>query len=244
MMSQHRRNATKGASQAADVALLLLVGGVCCIEATIAGRGGLLGLVGLAPSGICLAGIARFFGRRSFRELLRIAQGAVMVVALAALVGVALGPRLGLYRTLTVLSGSMRPTFNPGDVIVVRPEPLRDIRVGQVVSFTIPTAGHELVTHRIIRVLKAGNEPVVQTRGDANNIRDPWTATLHGKQAWRLSLVIPRAGYLLVFLRDPLVHKIAIFVAPALLALLGIAQVWGLSLPRRTRRITDAAGQQ
>ena len=26
-------------------------------------------------------------------------------------------PRLGLYRPLTVLSGSMRPTFDPGDLV-------------------------------------------------------------------------------------------------------------------------------
>ena len=51
----------------------------------------------------------------------------------------ALGPRLGLFQVETVLSGSMEPPFRPGDLLVVAPEPLRDMRPGQVLSFHAPT---------------------------------------------------------------------------------------------------------
>ena len=56
------------------------------------------------------------------------------LAAVAVLAAVAIGPRLGLYRMETVLSGSMVPTFNPGDVIIVTPEPVTAVRPGQVIT--------------------------------------------------------------------------------------------------------------
>ena len=159
----------------------------------------------------------------------------VLGVSVAILLAIGILPHTGWYRTLTVLSGSMRPTFNPGDMIVVRPEALRDVRVGQVISYNVPTGARQLETHRVIKVLKGGDEPVVQTQGDANNWRDPWTAKLQGGRAWRLTLVVPYIGFGINFLREPMVHKAAIFAAPGLVALLVLAEMWGVSLPRRRR---------
>ena len=38
--------------------------------------------------------------------------------ALALFAGLVVLPRLGLYRPVTVLSGTMRPTFSPGDMVI------------------------------------------------------------------------------------------------------------------------------
>jgi signal peptidase len=119
-------------------------------------------------------------------------------------------------------------------MIVVRPEPARDLRVGQVIAYTIPVDGRQLETHRVIRILHGGQNPVVQTQGDANNWRDPWTAKLHGGTVWRLGGVVPYAGYGVQFLRSPLMHRAAIFVAPGLIALIVLAQIWGFS-PRKRK---------
>jgi signal peptidase I len=176
--------------------------------------------------------MAASWRRRTARAIELVARAVLALTALA-LVGVAVGPRLGLYRTLTVLSGSMRPTFNPGDMIVVRPEPLRDVRVGQVIAYNVPVAGNRLETHRVVKVLRGGGDPVVRTQGDANNWPDPWTAELHGRQAWRLAFVVPWAGYAVNFLRVPAVRAAAIYGTPTLLALLGLAEIWGVSLRKR-----------
>src|SRR5438105_2199559 len=125
--------------------------------------------------------------RQIVRAALRFAQGAALVAALGLFVGIGLLPQLGLYRPVTVLSGSMRPTFSPGDMIIVRPEPLQAVRVGQVISYQVPVGIHQVETHRVISVLRRGANPVVQTQGDANNWKDPWTARLQGKTAWHLS---------------------------------------------------------
>jgi signal peptidase len=131
-----------------------------------------------------------------------------------------------------VLSGSMRPTFNPGDLVIVRPEPIREVRVGQVISYSVPVGARQVETHRVIRVLSGGAHPVIQTQGDANNWRDPWTAQLRGRTAWRLAVVIPYAGYAINALRSRTLHVATVVGAPAALCLLLLAQLWGVSLPR------------
>jgi signal peptidase I len=156
--------------------------------------------------------------------------GQRVLLALALILFLALGvlPRLGLYRPVTVLSGSMRPTFSPGDMVVVVPEPVSAVRVGQVISYQVPVGIHQVETHRIVKILQGGAHPTVQTQGDANNYHDPWTAKLEGNTAWRMVAVIPHLGYVVNFLRGPTLQKAAIFVAPALLALLILSEIWGL----------------
>src|SRR5439155_1538747 len=80
------------------------------------------------------------------------------------------------------------------------------VRVGQVISYQVPVGAHQVETHRVVRILRGGAHPVVQTKGDANNRRDPWTARLEGRTAWRLALVVPYGGYVVNALRSPRLH--------------------------------------
>jgi signal peptidase I len=156
------------------------------------------------------------------------AQRALLALALIFFLTLAVLPRLGLYRPVTVLSGSMRPTFSPGDMVIVTPEPVSAVRVGQVVSYQVPTGIHQVETHRIVKILQGGAHPVIQTQGDANNWPDPWTAKLEGNTAWRMRAVIPHLGYVVNWLRSSTLQRAAILVAPALLALLVLSEIWGV----------------
>src|SRR6202451_2443871 len=156
------------------------------------------------------------------------AQSGRLALALILFLSLAVLPRLGLYRPVTVLSGSMRPTFSPGDMVIDFPEPVSAVRVGQVISYQVPVGIHQVETHRIVRILQGGAHPTIQTQGDANNYHDPWTAKLEGNTAWRMVAVIPHLGYVVNWLRGPTLQKAAIFVAPALLALLILSEIWGL----------------
>jgi signal peptidase I len=189
---------------------------------------GWLGLVSVVAATGALVAIGHLLVRAPLRKLATLVSRVALGLTLVFFVLVGLVPKLGWYRPLTVLSGSMRPTFSPGDLIIVTPEPLSHVRVGQVISYYVPVDGHPLDTHRIIRVLRGGPHPIVQTQGDANNWRDPWTAHLHGSPAWKLSLVVPYAGYLINVLRGHTLHVAAIVFAPALFALLTLAEIWGL----------------
>jgi signal peptidase I len=179
-------------------------------------------------------------GRGALRRGWAWFQRALLGGALALLLAIGLLPRLGLYRPVTVLSGSMRPTFSPGDMVIVVPEPVSAVRVGQVISYHVPTGAHQVETHRVVRILQAGAHPVVQTRGDANNWPDPWVARLEGETAWRMIAVVPRLGYVVNWLRDTTTRTAAIVVAPGLLALLALIDIWRIDDGRR-RRASDPA---
>jgi signal peptidase I len=169
--------------------------------------------------------------------VLRAAVGnAVVAVSLLALVLVGIGPRLAGYRTLTVLSGSMRPTFSPGDLVVVTRERAADLRVGDVISYQVPVGARQVETHRVIRIVRRLPTPIVVTKGDANDHADPWTAELHGETLWRYRFAVPWAGTVVVALRNPLLEKTALFFLPLLLAAIGLARIWGTPIPPRIFR--------
>jgi len=163
---------------------------------------------------------------RKSRSLADVLARLLLAFALLALVLLGLLPNLGWYRTETVLSGSMKPYFSPGDIVVVTPEATRDVRVGQVISYHIPVGDHHVQSHRVIKVVRGGAHPLVRTKGDANAAPDPWTARLNGGTAWQVRAVVPKAGWAIVWLRTPAIRRIAIFAVPLLLAILGLLRIW------------------
>src|SRR5438067_5027086 len=112
------------------------------------------------------------------RRACKIVLDALAIGGMLALAGLGLGPRTGRYRTMTVLSGSMRPGMPEGSVVVLVPEPARRVRRGQVIAYNVPVDDHHVVAHRIVEVITPGPQPVIRTKGDANPTPDPWTATL------------------------------------------------------------------
>jgi signal peptidase len=160
------------------------------------------------------------------RLAVELAAWAALVAGALALLGIGLLPRTGWYRPVTVLSGSMRPTFAPGDMVVLMPEPARDIRVGQLISYRIPVGDHHVQTHRVIAIVHGGAHPSVRTKGDANASADPWIARLNGTTAWRVRAVVPKLGWVVFWFRTPLVERLTLVLAPILLGLLALFRIW------------------
>jgi hypothetical protein len=75
-------------------------------------------------------------------------------------------------------------------------------------------------------VLRGGPHPLIRTKGDANSAPDPWTARLDGSTTWRVRAVVPKLGWLIVWLRDPLLRLLTVFLAPTLFALLALWRIW------------------
>jgi len=100
------------------------------------------------------------------------------------------------YRTLVVISGSMSPFLNVGDVAVinVRTDP-NDVRVGDVIAFYF---SRDIVIHRVIQVLNT-NPIAYVTKGDANESPDPYRVSqsaLLGRYVFK----IPLLGYAWIYL--------------------------------------------
>ncbi|MDQ1536902.1 MAG: signal peptidase [Actinomycetota bacterium] len=152
--------------------------------------------------------------------------GVVAVVCFGLLGFLGIGPHTGLYRTVTVLSGSMRPGIPEGAVLVETPIPGRDLRVGQVVTYTIPVDDHRVVTHRVVRIVSGGAHPVFQTKGDANDTADPWQEQVTGADVWQVRAVVPGLGFGIHWLRVPAVQVVGVFVLPAFLAVCWVIGIW------------------
>lgn len=146
-----------------------------------------------------------------------------MVSATVVFLVLAIGPHTGRYRTLTVLSASMRPTLPPGSVVVVTPMPIADIRPGDIIVFNAPVADAHVVTHRVTDVVGPG---AVRTRGDANNAPDPWVAQLKGTTTWKVRTQVPALGHVIIALRDPVVRLLTVGATTALGLLFGLRAIW------------------
>ena len=170
-----------------------------------------------------LAGTARRIGGLVAPWLVRGLLGlAVLMFALLAV-----GPHVFGYRTMTMLTGSMAPEIDPGDVTVVTPIAISEVTEGMVITYHRPIEDHSLVTHRVISVETAPDGTVsVQTKGDANQAADPWTATLKGDTAYQVRAVIPELGHLIQALRAPVVTQALLYGAPTLLVGWLLLTIW------------------
>ncbi len=166
--------------------------------------------------------------------VLRGVLGGVVTFSVLVLLFLGLLPRTGWYRPMTVLSGSMSPSFRAGDLVIVRPKATKDIRVGDVITYNIPVGDRHVQSHRIVHILRQSDRRLVfRTKGDSNDAIDPWTAVVDTKQVWVVWFPLRWFGWPIVWLRDPLVHHLAVYGGAALAALLKLISIWR---PRRTRR--------
>jgi len=132
-------------------------------------------------------------------------------------------------RSLTVLSGSMEPRLNVGDVVVVEQVLPLDVRVGDIVTFRDPEDASRLITHRV-REIEADDRSVgFVTKGDANTSVEHWSVTPDGTIG-RVQYHVWRLGYLMFWIRSPL-GRLGMVVIPALL--LGGFELWRIWRPAR-----------
>ncbi|MET3175488.1 UNVERIFIED_ORG: signal peptidase [Arthrobacter sp. UYCu721] len=152
----------------------------------------------------------------------------LLVLGVAAFLALAIGPRVLGYQTLTMLTGSMAPLINPGDVVITQPVPASEITAGDIITYHIPVEDQRVETHRVTEVIANPDGSVaVRTKGDANNGADPWTATISGTTVDRHVTTIPHIGKVIRAVREPLVLNILMYGAPAVLVIGMLASIWG-----------------
>jgi signal peptidase I len=151
----------------------------------------------------------------------------LLAVGILALLFMTVAPRVFHYRTATMLTGSMVPTINPGDIVIDTEEPAGDIAVGQIISYHIPVEDHRVESHRVVWVghTKTGNVEF-RTKGDANTAPDPWTAVVHTPTVWRVRGVLPVVGTVIRTLRAPAEHMLLAVMLPVGLVLMMLWTIW------------------
>lgn len=162
---------------------------------------------------------------------------ATVVAAVLAFLFLAVGPRALHYQTSTMLTGSMAPLINPGDVVVTVPTPVNDIRVGDVITYHIPVEDHRVETHRVTEVLRnPDGTTAVRTKGDANAGEDPWTATMGSDTVHKHVFTVPYLGQAIRSLREPIILNLLMYGAPAILVGGLLVSIWRPNLKEQAGR--------
>lgn len=151
--------------------------------------------------------------------------GGLLTGLLGTLIAVILLPVAIGWRPYTVLTGSMRPVIDPGDVVMTRPVAPTTLDIDDVVTFPDPSRGGKLVTHRVRSLNRQGPVIQVETRGDANPVSERWSVAADGRVG-RVVFVLPRVGHAGDAIRTP-GGLLALVVIPALaLGALALRWIW------------------
>ena len=105
------------------------------------------------------------------------------------------------YKPFAVLSGSMQPNIMVGDLIFIKKTDINKLKKNDIIAFR--DKDNLVTTHRIIKVVKKGNEKCFETKGDSNNVKDEELAckkNIEGKYAKRYA----KLGNFILFIQKPL----------------------------------------
>ncbi len=82
-------------------------------------------------------------------------------------------PNVGGVLPLIVLTDSMYPQIESGDLIICKTISAENVKVEDVISFFDPAGnGTSIVTHRVVEIVEQNGETFFRTRGDHNNTED------------------------------------------------------------------------
>lgn len=147
-----------------------------------------------------------------------------LVLILAILLA---GVRVVGLQPLTVLSGSMEPTYHVGSLIYVKEVDYKELQAGDVITFMLDE--DTLATHRIVEVVPDDEDPDVlryRTKGDANDAEDG--SLVHYKNVVGTPVfTIPQLGYLANYIQNPPGTYIAISAGALLLVLVFLPDLFG-----------------
>ena len=111
-------------------------------------------------------------------------------------------PSVGGFLPLIVLTDSMYPEIESGDLIICHTADAEDIKVNDVIAFFDPAGnGSSIVTHRVLEVTEQDGQLAFRTKGDANNTEDKMLVPAENLVAVYQSR-IPGAGNIAMFMQS------------------------------------------
>lgn len=112
------------------------------------------------------------------------------------------------YKTFTIISGSMEPTININDIVIIKKVDRFDIQKNDIITFKID---EEVVTHRVIDFKVIDNDLIFITKGDSNEVTDMQDVryeNIEGKYIRK----IPKAGKVLSLLKNKYVFSLILIL--------------------------------
>ncbi len=147
-------------------------------------------------------------------------------------------PAIGGICPLIVLTDSMVPEINSGDLVIVRQADGQDVKEGDIIAFFDPDGnGTSVLTHRVKAIQEADGQRLFVTKGDANNAEDrkPVEASrLIGIYQGKLAGM----GHVAMFMQS--VPGLIICVVLPLVLLVGYDLIRRRRYEKRSQKSTDA----
>ena len=138
----------------------------------------------------------------------------VLVVLVVVFAIFLMGSRLLGLQVFHVISPSMRPTYNPGDLIYVKEVDPDSVKEGDVITFVL-NEDLAVATHRVVAVDSVNRQ--FTTKGDANEDND--ASSVHFNNLIGIPVFsIPLLGYVSSYIQSPPGMYVAIAFGVVLLA--------------------------
>ncbi len=104
-------------------------------------------------------------------------------------------------KTYVIISGSMQPNINIGDIVVVKKVDINELQVEDIISYR---KGKDVITHRINKIETKDKEVVIKTKGDSNNVEDSYEITQESIEG-KVVKIIPNIGKLNLLLQNKMI---------------------------------------
>lgn len=117
-------------------------------------------------------------------------------------------PNIFGIKTFTIISGSMAPTINVNDIIIIKETGQLDIQKNDIITFRV---NDEIVTHKVVNIEVEDNQLVYTTKGDNNEVTDLCKIRydqIEGKYIGK----IPFLGKIFAFLKNEIVFEVMILI--------------------------------
>lgn len=106
-------------------------------------------------------------------------------------------------KTYVIISGSMEPNINIGDIVIVKEE--KELQVGDVISYR---KGQSVITHRIVNITE---QKEYKTKGDNNNAEDS-EIILDKDIEGKVIKVVPKLGKLALLLKNKIIVIVILII--------------------------------
>lgn len=166
-----------------------------------------------------------------------------MVALVVPFVVFAVPQVVGAEHSYVVLSSSMSPTYEAGDGVIVNEVPPEEVSEGDVITFEQPSGmevqaqgGTDLVTHRVVEVVRKDGDLYFRTKGDANEEPDKQLVPAENVVG-TVQFGIPYIGYATTFAGSR-TAQFALIVVPAVLLVAN--EIWTLVRAAQTTGEAEA----
>lgn len=164
------------------------------------------------------------------KTVLNVTGVVLLIVLVAPFVAYAVPTTIGAAESYVVMSGSMEPTIQTGDVVFVYERRPSAIDEGDIITYNLEGESTEVTTHRVVDVerTEAGERAFI-TKGDANEDPDPYQVppdkVIGVVPTEPVPARVPFLGQALLFAQSKVGIVLLVFVPAGLLI---VGEVWSL----------------